>query len=70
MIPTSYKMSFQFAMPMKYTSYLKKMDKIKLFTTPMLSLVRSLCACLQELMHTFSVNQLILAKTRQPLQLT
>jgi len=36
MIPTSYKMSFQFAMPMKYTSYLKTMDKIKLFTTPML----------------------------------
>jgi len=70
MIPTSYKMSFQFAMPMKYTSYLKTMDKIKLFTTPMLSLARSLCACLQELMHTFSVNQLILAKTRQPLQLT
>jgi len=36
MIPTSYKMTFQFAMPMKYTSYLKTMDKIKLFTTPML----------------------------------
>ena len=36
MIPTSYKMSFQFAMPMKYTSYLKTMDKIKLFTTPIL----------------------------------
>ena len=36
MIPTSYKMSFQFEMPMKYTSYLKTMDKIKLFTTPML----------------------------------
>ena len=35
-IPTSYKMSFQFALPMKYTSYLKTMDKIKLFTTPML----------------------------------
>ena len=31
-IPTSYKMSFQFALPMKYTSYLKTMDKIILFT--------------------------------------
>ena len=29
-------MSFQFALPMKHTSYLKTMDKIKLFTTPML----------------------------------
>ena len=35
-IPTSYKMSFQFALPMKYTSYLKTVGKIKLFTTPML----------------------------------
>ena len=42
LIPTSYKQTFQLVLPMKYTGYLKTMDKIKLFITPML--LFSLCS--------------------------
>ena len=39
-----------------------------LLVRKLLSLARSLCACLWEPIHTFSVNQLILSETRQPIR--